>query len=115
MKPKLFALLLTLSLSRIGWTQETPATSAAPNSTPASQGQGCCRRNMATADAKDGKSCCHKSAADSKDAGACCPKNKCAAKDGKACCEGKDMTTALKRCEKNGCCKEGRSCQAKGD
>jgi hypothetical protein len=113
MKAKLFAFVLALSLPLIGWTQETPATPVTPNSTPAPQAQSCCHRDMAM---KDGKGCCHHAAADSKDAAACCGKNKCEAKDGKSCCEGKDMKTAMKQCEKNGCCKDGQCCgEAKGD
>jgi hypothetical protein len=113
MKLKLFALLLTLSLSLVGWSQDAPSTPAAPNSTPAPQAQGCCHHDAAM---KDGKSCCHHGAADSKDAAGCCGKNKCAAKDNKSCCEGKDMKAAMKECTKNGCCKDGKSCgEAKGD
>jgi len=113
MKLKLFALLLTLSLSMVGWAQDAPSTPAAPNSTPAPQAQGCCHHDTAM---KDGKSCCHHGAADSKDAAACCGKDKCEAKDSKSCCEGKDMKAAMKECTKNGCCKDGKSCgEAKGD
>jgi hypothetical protein len=93
MKLKLFALLLTLSLSMVGWAQDAPSTPAAPNSTPAPQAQGFCYHDTAM---KDGKSCCHHGAADSKDAAACCGKDKCEAKDSKSCCEGKDMKSAMK-------------------
>jgi hypothetical protein len=106
MKFRLFALILALSL--VGWAQETPAASAAPNSTPAPQAKECCHHNMA--DMKDGKGCCHHAAADAKDAAACCGKDKCEAKDGKSCCEGKDMKAAMKHCKKNGCCTDGKSC-----
>src|ERR1039458_4787422 len=120
MKFRLFALILILALSLIGWTQETPAASPAPNSTPAPQAQGCCPHNMA--DMKDGRNCCHHAAADGKDAAAGCDKDKCAMKDGKSCCEGKNMKAAMKQCKKNGCCTGGNCCAdgkscggAKGD
>ena len=106
MKFRLFTLILALSL--IGWAQETPAASAAPNSTPAPQAKGCCHHNMA--DMKDGKGCCHHAAADAKDAAVCCGKDKCEAKEGKSCCEGKDMKAAMKQCKKNGCCTDGKGC-----
>jgi hypothetical protein len=109
MKFRLFALILALSL--VGWAQETPATPAAPNSTPAPQAKGSCHHNMA--DMKDGKGCCHHAAADAKDAATCCGKDKCEAKDGKSCCEGKDMKAAMKHCKKNGCCTD-RTCCADG-
>jgi len=116
MKFRLFALILILALSLVGWAQEPPA---APNSTPAPQAQGCCHHNMAT---KDGKGCCHHAAADAKDATACCSKDKCEMKDGKSCCDGKDMKAAMKECQKNGCCADGKCCgdgkscgAAKGD
>src|SRR5271157_2678543 len=111
MKFRLFALILTLAPSLAGWTQETPAAPAAPNSTPAPQAQGCCHHNMA--DMKDGKGCCHHAAADAKDASACCGKDKCGVKDGKSCCEGKDMKAAMKECKKNGGCTDGK-CFADG-
>jgi len=114
MKFRLFALILTLALSLAGWTQDTPAAPAAPNSTPAPQAQGCCHHNMA--DMKDGKGCCHHGATDAKDAAACCGKDKCEMKDGKSCCDGKDMKAAMKQCKKNGCCKDDKSCgKTKGD
>jgi hypothetical protein len=114
MKFRLFALISILALSLVGWAQETPAASAAPNSTPAPQAQGCCHHNMA--DMKDGKGCCHHAAANAKNAAACCATDKCEAKDGKSCCEGKDMKAAMKKCKKHGCCAEDKSCgEAKGD
>jgi hypothetical protein len=108
MKSRWFALILILALSLVGWAQETPATSAAPNSTPAPQAQGCCHHNMANM--KDGKGCCHHAAADAKGATACCGEDKCEAKDGKSCCEGKDMKAAMAQCKKNDCCKDGKCC-----
>jgi len=51
MKFRLFALILALSL--VGWAQDTPAASAAPNSTPVPHAKACCHQNMA---GKDGKS-----------------------------------------------------------
>ena len=112
MKSKLFVLLLTLSLSLVGWAQDAPTTSPAPNS-PAAQTQGCCHHDAAM---KDGKSCCHHGAADSKDAAACCSKDRGEAKDRKSCCEGKDVKAAMKECTKNGYSKDGKSCgEAKGD
>jgi len=124
MKFKLIALILTLALSLVGWAQETPAASAAPNSTLAPQAapetKACCHHNMA--DMKDGKGCCQHAAADAKDAMACCSKDKCEMKDGKSCCHGKDLKAAIKECKKNGCCKDGKCCsggkscgEAKGD
>src|ERR1035441_3010514 len=109
MKFRLIALIITLALSLVGWAQDTPAASAAPNSTPAPQTQSCCHHKMA--DMKDGKSCCHHGTADAKDAKACCGKDKCDMKDGKSCCEGKDAKTAMKECKKNGCCKDGKCCE----
>jgi hypothetical protein len=119
MKFRLFVSIFILALSLAAWTQDTPATSAAPNSTPASPAKACCHHNMADMDMKDGESCCHHSTADanSKDA-TCCgkSKDKCDMKDGKACCAGKDMKAAMKECKKNGCCKNGKSCgEPKGD
>lgn len=118
MKFRLFALILALSL--VGWAQETSAAPAAPNSTPAPQVQGCCHHNMANM--KDDKGCCHHAAADAKDTTACCAKNKCEGKNGTSCCEPKDMTAAMKKCKKNGCCTDGKCCgeakscsEAKGD
>jgi hypothetical protein len=105
MKFRLFALILALSL--VGWAQDTPAASAAPNSTPVPHAKACCHQNMA---GKDGKSCCHNAAADAKDATACCSKDKCEMKDGKSCCDGKDMKTAMKECKKKGCCADGKCC-----
>ena len=114
MKFRLFALISVLALSLVGWAQETPAASAAPNSTPAMEAKGCCHHNMA--DMKEGKGCCHHAAADAKGATACCAKDKCEAKDGKSCCDGKDMKAAMKECKKHGCGGEGKSCgEAKGD
>jgi len=120
MKLRMFALILTLALSLVGWTQETPTAPAAPNSTPAPQIQGCCHHHMA--DMKDGKGCCHHAAADAKDATACCGKDKCEMKDGKSCCVGKDMKAAMEECKKSGCCADGKCCsdskscgEAKGD
>jgi hypothetical protein len=116
MKFRLFALILILALSLVGWAQEPPA---APNSTPAPQAKGCCHHNMA---GKDDKGCCHHAAADAKDAAACCSKDKCEMKDGKSCCDGKDMKAAMKECKKSGCCTDGKCCaegkscgEAKGD
>jgi hypothetical protein len=106
MKFRLFALILSLSL--VGWAQETPAGSAPPNSTPATQAKACCHHNMA--DMKDGKGCCHHAAADAKDTMACCGKDKCAMKDGKSCCDGKDTKAAMEQCKKSGCCTEGKCC-----
>lgn len=110
---RLFALILIsiLALSLVGWAQEAPATSAAPNSTPVPQAQGCCHHNMA--DMKDGKGCCHQAATGAKDATACCAKDKCETKDGKSCCEGKDMKAAMKDCKKNGGCNDGKCCEGK--
>jgi hypothetical protein len=116
MKSRLFALIVVLTLSLVGWAQDTPAAPAAPNSTPAPQAQGCCHHNMA--DMKDGKSCCHHAEANGKEAASCCGKDKakCEANDGKSCCEGKDMKAAMKECEKSGSCKDGKCCgNAKGD
>ena len=114
MKFRMIALILTLALSLVGWAQQTPPASAAPNSTPVPEAKSCCHHNMA--DMKDGKSCCHHATADAKDATACCGKDKCEMKDGKSCCNGKDMKAAMKACKKNGCCAEGKSCgEAKGD
>ncbi|MGA7565384.1 MAG: hypothetical protein WBW53_04850, partial [Terriglobales bacterium] len=96
-----------LALSLVGWGQDAPATSAAPNSTPAPQSQGCCHGKTAM---KDSQSCCHHAMADTTDASACCTKGKCAAKDGKSCCAGKEMKAAMKECKKNGCCADGKSC-----
>jgi hypothetical protein len=117
MKFRLFALILILALSLVGWAQETPA---APNSTPAPQAKGCCHHNMAGKDDKG--CCCHHAAADAKDAAACCSKDKCEMKDGKSCCDGKDMKAAMKECKKSGCCTDGKCCtegkscgEAKGD
>jgi len=111
MKFRMIALILTLALSLIGWSQDTPA---APNSSQAPQAEGCCHHN--TADAKDDKGCCHHAAADAKDAASCCSKDKCEMKDGKSCCEGKDVKAAMKECKKNGCCADGKSCsKSKGD
>jgi hypothetical protein len=93
MKFRLFALIMVLALSLVGWTQDTPAASPAPNSTPAPQAQTCCHHDMA--DMKDGKGCCHHAAADAKDASACC---------------GKKMKAAMKECKKNGCCTDGKCC-----
>ncbi|MGD0213976.1 MAG: hypothetical protein ABSB87_12150 [Terriglobales bacterium] len=99
MKFRSIALILTLALSLVGWAQEAPAPSAAPNSTPATQP----------------KSCCHHAAADAKDAASCCGKDKCEMKDGKSCCDAKNMKAAMKECKKNGCC-DGKSCaKATGD
>lgn len=61
MKFRLFALIAILVLSLIGWTQEAPATPAAPNSTPASEAKGCCHHDMDGM--KDGEGCCHPGAA----------------------------------------------------
>jgi hypothetical protein len=106
MKSRLFALIAVLVLSLVGWTQDTTAAPAAPNSTPAPQAHGCCHHKMA--DMKDGKSCCHR--ADGKEAAACCGKEKCEMKDGKSCCDGKDMKADMKECKKSGCCKDGKCC-----
>ncbi len=116
MKFRLLALILALALSfagstQAGWTQDTPAAPAAPNSTPAPQAQGCCHHNMA--DMKDGKSCCHHGATDARDAAACCGKDKCEMKDSKSCCEGKDTKSAMKKCKKEGCCAGGKCCSGK--
>jgi hypothetical protein len=114
MKLRVFALILSLSL--LGWAQETPATSTTPNSTPAPKAEGCCHHNMA--DMKDAKGYCHHAAADAKDAMSCCgnDKKKCEAKDGNSCCTDKDMKANMKECKKSGCCKDGKSCgEAKGD
>ena len=116
MKFRLFALILTLALSlasstQAGWTQDTSAAPAAPNSAPASQAQGCCHHSMA--DMKDGKSCCHHGAAETKEAAACCGKDKCEMKDGKSCCEGKDTKSAMKECKKDACCADGKCCSGK--
>ncbi|MFY9906308.1 MAG: hypothetical protein WAK62_14240 [Terriglobales bacterium] len=109
MKFRLITLILTLALSLVGWSQDTPA---APNSTPIPQAA-CCHHNMA--DVKDDKGCCHRAAADVKDTASCCSKDKCEMKDGKPCCDGKDMKAAMKECKKNGCC-AGKSCSnSKGD
>src|SRR5260370_28716702 len=119
MKFRLFALIAVLALSLVGWAQDTPAASAAPNSTPAPQAvpqeKGCCHQDMAGR--KDGKGCCHHAAADAKDATGWCGKNaKCEAKDGKSCCSGKDMKAAMKECKKSGGCTDGKCCgEAKGD
>jgi hypothetical protein len=107
MKFRLFASIFILALSLVAWTQDTPTTSAAPNSTPAAQAKACCHHK--TADMKDGEGCCHHAAADAKDA-TCCSKDKCDMKDGKSCCAGKDMKAAMKECQKNGCCAKGKSC-----
>ena len=106
MKFRMFALILALSL--VGWTQETPSSSAAPNATPAPQAKGCGHHNMA--DMKDGKGCCHHAASDAKDAAGCCGKDKCEAKDGKSCCEGKNRKAAMEQCKKKGCCTDGKCC-----
>lgn len=111
MKFRLLALIAVLALSLTGWAQETPATSAAPNSTPAPQAKGCCHHNMDNMNMMDGKGCCHQG--DAKDAGACCGKDKCDMKDGKSCCSGKDMKKAMKECKKNGCCTDGKCCNDK--
>src|ERR1022692_1309954 len=121
MKFRFVALILTLALSLFGWAQDTPAAPATPNSTPATQAQGCCHHNMADmqAQTKDGKSCCHDTAAatNTKDAAGCCgkDKDKCDMKDGKSCCAGKDMKAAMKECKKHGCCADGKCGNAKGD
>jgi hypothetical protein len=47
MKFRLFALILIVALSLVGWAQDTPGTSAAPKLTPAPQAQGCCHHNPA--------------------------------------------------------------------
>jgi hypothetical protein len=93
MKYRLFSLILTLSL--IGWAQETPSTPASPNSTPAAQTEACCH---------------HNAAAQADKAAACCGKNKCEMKDGKSCCNGKAMHAAMKECKKKGSCAEGKCC-----
>jgi len=108
MKFRMFALIMVLALSLVGWTQDTPAASTVPNSTPAPQAQTCCHHNMA--DMKDGKGCCHHAASDAQDASACCGKDKCEAKGNKSCCEGKNMKAAMKECKKNGCCTDGKCC-----
>jgi len=105
MKYRLFSLFLTLSL--IGWAQETPSTPASPNSTPAAQTEACCHHNAA---AQEDKGCCHPAAGDAKNAAACCGKNKCEMKDGKSCCNGKAMHAAMKECKKKGSCAEGKCC-----
>jgi hypothetical protein len=109
MKFRLFTLIMVLALSLGGWTQDTPAASPAPNSTPAPQAQTCGHHDMAGM--KDGKGCCHHAAADAdaKDASACCGK-KCEAKGSKSCREGKKMKAAMKECKKNGCCTDGNCC-----
>ena len=102
MKFRSIALVLTLALSLVGWAQETPAPSAAPNSTPTTQSKPCCHHAMAATGAKD--------------AASCCGKDKCEMKDGKSCCDAKNMKAAMKECKKNGCCADGKSCrEAKGD
>jgi hypothetical protein len=53
MKFRSIALILTLALSLVGWAQEAPAPSAAPNSTPATQPKSCCHH--AAADARTPK------------------------------------------------------------
>jgi hypothetical protein len=111
MKFRLIALILTLALSLIGWSQDTPA---APNSSPAPQAEGCCHHNMA--DVKDDKGCCHHATAEAKGTASCCGKDKCEMKDGKSCCEGKDVKAAMKECKKNGCRADSKSCsKSKGD
>ena len=100
MKLRVFALILSLSL--LGWAQETPATSTTPNSTPAPKAKGCC----------------HHAAAATKDAMSCCgnDNNKCEAKDGNSCCTGKDTKADMKECKNSDCGKNGKSCgEAKGD
>jgi hypothetical protein len=111
MKFRMIALILTLALSLVGWSQDTPA---APNSSPAPKAEGCCHHNMA--EMKDDKGCCHHAAADAKDAASCCSKDKYEMKDGKSCCDGKDVKAAMKECKKNGCCADSKSCsKSKGD
>src|SRR5271166_789488 len=122
MKFRLIALICILALSLVGWAQETPAAPASPDSKPSPQAQGCRHHDMA--DMKDGKGCCHHGSADAKDGASCCgkDKNKCEMKDGKSCCNGIDMKAAMKECQKNGCCADGKCCsegkscgKAKGD
>ncbi|MFY9646772.1 MAG: hypothetical protein WAK29_16445 [Terriglobales bacterium] len=108
MKFRLFASIFVLAVSLVATAQDAPATSAAPNSTPAPQTKACCHHNMS--DMKDGESCCHHAAADARDDHSCCGKDKCEMKDGKSCCAGKDRKAAMKECKKNGCCKDGKSC-----
>jgi hypothetical protein len=110
MKFRFFVIALALSLAV--WAQESPSTTAKPET------KSCCHHG---ADAKDSMSCCRHASADFKDSASCWARNKCEAKDGKSCCAGKRMADAkccdgkdakecAEQCKKNGSCTDGKCC-----
>ncbi len=108
MKFKLFAIVLALAL--VAWAQENP-NAATPNASQA-PAKSCCHHG---GDGKDTNSCGHEASSDAKSAMDCCGNDKSEKKDAKSCCSGKEMKACMKACKKEGACKDGKCCGAKGE
>ncbi len=110
MKHKMFALILALTVASWAQTATPVAPSVPQQNAPADKAKCACCDKMATADAKDAKSCCAHHDMQAKDADGKDSKEMscCAGKDAKSS-DGKDAKSCVRDAKDKtaSCCKQG--------